>query len=55
LDDAEDHYNGHGPHRSLGQATPTRPRPDNIVDLDVFRVRRRDRAGGLLREYQQVA
>jgi len=29
--------------------------PDNVVDLDAFRVRRRDRASGLLHEYQHVA
>lgn len=48
-------YNGHRPHRSLGQAAPMRPRPDNVIDLEEFRVRRRDRAGGLLHEYRQVA
>ena len=53
LHEYEGHYNGHRPHRSLGQAAPTRPRPDNVVDLEEFRVRRRDR--GLLHEYQQVA
>ncbi|WP_344654885.1 integrase core domain-containing protein [Catenulispora subtropica] len=55
LREYEDHYNGHRPHRSLDQAAPMRLRPDNVVDLEEFRVRRRDRAGGLLHEYQQVA
>nr|WP_194897288.1 integrase core domain-containing protein [Catenulispora pinisilvae] len=55
LREYEDHYNGHRPHRSLDQAAPMRPRSDNVVDLEEFRVRRRDRAGGLLHEYQQVA
>jgi len=55
LREYEDHYNGHRPHRSLDQAAPMRPRPDNVVDLEEFRVRRHDRAGGLLHEYQQVA
>jgi putative transposase len=55
LREYEGFYNGHRPHRSLGQAAPMRPRPDNVVDLEEFRVRRRDRAGGLLHEYQQVA
>ena len=55
LREYEDHYNGHRPHRSLDQAAPIRPLPDNVIDLDDFRVRRRDRAGGLLHEYQQVA
>ena len=51
----EGYYNSHRPHRSLGQAAPTRPLPDNVVDLEEFQVRRRDRAGGLLHEYRQVA
>src|SRR5512139_2985993 len=55
LRDYEDFYNGHRPHRSLDQAAPLCPLPDNVIDLDEFRVRRRDRAGGLLHEYQQVA
>jgi len=55
LREYEDHYNGHRPYRFLDQAAPMRPRPDNVVDLEEFRVRRRDRPGGLLREYQQVA
>ena len=55
LRDYEDHYNSHRPHRSLAQAPPLRPPPYNVVDLDTLRVRRRDRAGGVLHEYQQVA
>ena len=51
----EDFYNGHRPHRSLDQAAPLCPLPDKVIDLDEFRARRRDRAGGLLHEYQQVA
>ncbi len=38
-------YNGHRPHRALGQAAPLRPLPDNVVDLDHFRVTRHDRIG----------
>ena len=41
-------YNDHRPHRAQGQAAPRRPLPQNVVDLDAFRVSRRDRAGGLL-------
>ncbi len=48
LPDYELHYNEHRPHRALGQAAPLRPLPDNIVDLDHFRVARRDRIGGIL-------
>jgi transposase InsO family protein len=55
LRDYEGFYNGHRPHRSLDQAAPLCPLPDNVIDLDEFRVRRRDRAGGLLHEDQQVA
>ncbi|WP_370373318.1 integrase core domain-containing protein [Catenulispora sp. GP43] len=55
LREYETFYNGHRPHRSLDQAAPMRPRPDNVVDLEEFRVRRRDRAGGLFHEYRQVA
>jgi putative transposase len=51
----ESHYNGHRPHRSLGQAAPMRPLPDKVIDLEEFRVPRRDHFGGLLHEYQQVA
>jgi putative transposase len=49
-----DHYNGHRPHRSLGQAPPlgsTQPR----VALAGRRVVRRDRVGGLIGEYSQAA
>jgi len=48
------HYNTHRPHRTLSQQPPggsthMAPADDNI------RVRRRDRLGGLLHEYSQVA
>jgi putative transposase len=49
----ESHFNGHRPHRALNQASPLRALPDPIAD-DV-RVIRRDRLGGLLHEYAQVA
>jgi putative transposase len=49
----ESHFNGHRPHRALNQASPLRVLPDPIDD-DV-RVIRRDRLGGLLHEYAQVA
>jgi hypothetical protein len=47
--------NAHRPHRTLDQAAPVRPLPPDVTDLDSFRVRRLDRAGGLLHEYHQVA
>jgi putative transposase len=50
----EDHYNQHRPHRALDQASPLKELPEP-ADLDQFRVRRRDRLGGILHEYTQVA
>ncbi len=49
-----DHYNGHRPHRCLGQAPPLGPaRPP--AALPGRRVVRRDRLGGLIGEYSQAA
>jgi putative transposase len=45
----------HRPHRTLSQAAPLRPLPDNVADLDQFRVRRHDRAGGVIHEYRLLA
>jgi transposase InsO family protein len=48
------HYNLHRPHRSLGQAPPLGPyQPPAAVPDET--VRRRDRLGGLIHEYAQVA
>jgi transposase InsO family protein len=49
-----DHYNGHRPHRALGQAPPLGPGVP-VVLAPPGRVVRRDRLGGLLHEYAQVA
>jgi transposase InsO family protein len=49
----ETHFNEHRPHRSLGQAAPLRALPD-LVEGDI-KVIRRDRLGGLIHEYAQVA
>jgi putative transposase len=53
------HYNGHRPHRSLGQRPPLGESPPNeqsAIDLvERGRIRRRDRLGGLLREYELAA
>jgi putative transposase len=49
-----DHYNGHRPHRALGQAPPLRPGVP-VVLAPAGRVVRRDRLGGLIHEYAQVA
>jgi hypothetical protein len=54
LRECQHHYNTHRPHRTLGQAAPLRPLP-RCTTSEVNTVRRRDRLGGLLHEYQQVA
>jgi transposase InsO family protein len=53
LAEYENYFNGHRPHRALNQASPMRALPDPI-DAEV-KVIRRDRLGGLLHEYSQVA
>ena len=54
LSEYADHYNVHRPHRTLRQSPPAgRERPP-AMGPDV-RVLRRDRLGGLIREYAQVA
>jgi transposase InsO family protein len=54
LGEYQQHYNSHRPHRALGQAGPVRPLPQPTT-REAITVRRRDRLGGLLHEYQQVA
>jgi putative transposase len=49
-----DHYNGHRPHRALGQAPPLEPGVP-VVMAPSARIVRRDRLGGLIHEYAQVA
>lgn len=54
LREYEDFYNTYRPHRTLRQRPPAgRERPP-ILDANV-RVVRRDRLGGLIHEYAQVA
>jgi hypothetical protein len=48
------HHNQHRPHRSLHGAAPLKPLPEP-VDLDLYRVRRQARVGGLINEYHLVA
>jgi hypothetical protein len=55
LREYEDFCNTHRPHRTRKQAAPLRPLPDDVTDLDHFRVRRRDRAGAMIHEYRLVA
>jgi len=49
-----DHYNVQRPHRALGQAPPLGPSEPAVV-VPAGRVVRRDRLGGLIHEYAQVA
>jgi transposase InsO family protein len=53
LSEYTSHYNGHRPHRSLGQRPPNLP--TRVVDLNAARVQRRSILGGLINEYSQVA
>jgi putative transposase len=51
-------YNEHRPHRALHAAAPLRPLPQPIIEprrLDRLDIRRRDRLGGILHEYQHAA
>ena len=52
LDGYADRYNIHRPHRTFGQAARLRPLSQPRTSA-VDTVRRRDRLGGLLHEYQQ--
>jgi putative transposase len=54
LADYANHYNLHRPHRALGQAPPLAP-GEPVVLVPPGRVVRRDRLGGLIHEYAQVA
>jgi putative transposase len=54
LGEYADHYNGHRPHRSLQQDPPA-GRLHPPVEMSNVRVLRRDRLGGFIREYTQVA
>jgi putative transposase len=54
LGEYADHYNLHRPHRALQQAPPA-GRPVPPAAGASVRVLRRDRLGGLIHEYSQVA
>jgi putative transposase len=49
----EAHFNGHRPYRSLGQAAPLRVLP--VSGTGDIKITRRDRLGGVIHEYAQVA
>ena len=54
----ERHFNGHRPHRGISNSRPLTPLPETITDPDQLaqlRIRRRDRLGGILHEYQHAA
>ena len=54
----ERHYNAHRPHRGISNARPLRPLPAQITNPDTImhlNVRRHDRLGGLLHEYEHAA
>jgi putative transposase len=58
LHEYEAFYNEHRPHRALRAAAPLRPLPQSITEarhLDRLRIRRRDRLGGIIHEYQHAA
>jgi putative transposase len=52
-----EHYNSHRPHRSLSQRPPAAPdvTPPTIGNVDIARLRRADRLGGLIHEYRMAA
>ena len=58
LREYESFYNEHRPHRTLHAAAPLRSLPEPITEpdrLDHLDIRKRDRLGGILHEYQHAA
>ncbi|KJY27644.1 integrase core domain-containing protein, partial [Streptomyces sp. NRRL S-495] len=58
LSEFETSYNGHRPHQGIANARPLHPLPQPITDpgqIARLDIRRRDRLGGLLHEYQHAA
>jgi transposase InsO family protein len=53
LTEYENHFNTHRPHRALAQAAPLRALPP--PDITEIKIIRRDRLGGVIHEYTQVA
>jgi hypothetical protein len=54
----EQFYNGHRPHPGIANARPLCPLPTRIADPDGMAhltIRRRDRLGGILHEYEHAA
>jgi hypothetical protein len=58
LREFEQFYNAHRPHQGIANARPLHPLPEPITDPDEtarLDIRRTDRLGGLLHEYQHAA
>jgi transposase InsO family protein len=58
LREFEQFYNGHRPHQGIANARPLHPLPAQIADPDKLthlNIRRRDRLGGILHEYEHAA
>jgi hypothetical protein len=58
LREFERFYNGHRPHQGIANARRLRPLPPPITDLDQIvhlDIRRRQRLGGILHEYEHAA
>ena len=58
LHEFERFYNGHRPHQGIANARPLRPLPPPITDpvrIARLDIRRNDRLGGILHEYQHAA
>jgi transposase InsO family protein len=58
LREFEQFYNGHRPHQGIANARPLHPLPTTIADphkLARLNIRRRDRLGGILHEYEHAA
>jgi putative transposase len=58
LHEFEQFYNGHRPHQGIENARPLYPLPTTAVDPDKIAclvIRRHDRLGGILHEYEHAA
>jgi transposase InsO family protein len=58
LHEYEQFYNTHRPHRGIANARPLHPLPEPITGPDTINhldIRRRDRLGGILHEYEHAA
>ena len=58
LREYERHHNDHRPHRGIANARPLQPLPESLTDpatLTRLRIRRLDRLGGFLHEYDHAA